>query len=159
MTADRQIIPIKFLEKMLVDGLIDKKQFETLRIKLRTMGEGKHPIAGVASLNLKHANQPHQTLTDEFLTEWFANKCGMSYVFIDPLKIDVDSVTSVMSKAFAQRHKIIAYDVNDTTVTIATAEPGVKGWMNGLQHAVRKDIKRVMANPVAIERYQREFYA
>jgi general secretion pathway protein E len=64
-----------------------------------------------------------------------------------------------MSKAFAQRHKILAYSVNKNFVTVATSEPQVTSWVNGLEHILRKEVKRVFASPIAIEKYQNEFYA
>ena len=36
-------------------------------------------------------------LTADFLTEWLAGRVKMSFFHIDPLKIDLKSVTAVMS--------------------------------------------------------------
>ena len=44
------------------------------------------------------------------------------------------------------------------TDTIATAEPGVRDWEPELQRMIKREIKRVIANPADIERYQVEFY-
>lgn len=159
MTQDQPTIAIKFIELMLKDGLIDKDTFSNLRVKLRSFPQTKHPIQGIAPLKLAHAKQKDTELDDQYLSEWYALKCGMECVELDPLKLDVDAITAVMSKAFAQRHKILAYAVNNNSVTVATSEPNVTGWVQGLEHILRKEIKRVFASPVAIEKFQKEFYA
>ncbi|NVJ61043.1 MAG: type II/IV secretion system protein [Gammaproteobacteria bacterium] len=159
MSHDKPTITIKFLESMLQDGLINKTVFEKLRIKLRSFPSTHHPIEGIAPLKLKHAAEPGILLDDEYLSQWYATRFGMEYVELDPLKLDVDAITAVMSKAFAQRHKIIAYAVNNNSVTVATSEPEVTGWVAGLEHILRKEVKCVFASPVAINKFQKEFYA
>ena len=78
---------------------------------------------------------------------------------IDPLKIDVNSVTAVMSYAYAARFNILALDVKPSHVVIATADPYVTEWQQELEGVVHKEIRRVIASPVEIERYLLEFYA
>lgn len=158
MTQDTPTIPIKFVEAMLEDGLINKDTFATLRVKLRSLPASQHPIQGIAPLNLKHAEKEKVVLDDQYLSEWYATRCGMECVELDPLKLDVDAITDVMSKAFAQRHKILAYSVNANSVTVATSEPFVTGWVSGLEHILRKEVKRVFASPIAIDKYQKDFY-
>lgn len=158
MSQDKPVIPVQFLQHMLEDGLITKDAFASLRIKLRSHGE-THPIASLAPLGLTHAQNPKVELDDQYLSEWYATRHGMECVELDPLKLDVDAITSVMSKAFAQRHKILAYAVNQNSVIVATSEPEVTGWVSGLEHILRKEVKRVFASPVAIAKYQTEFYA
>jgi len=158
MTQDKRIITIKFLEAMLEDGLINKETFDKLRVKLRSLGD-KHPIEGIAPFKIKHASNPKAILDDETLAQWYAMRVGMDYVELDPLKLDVDAITAVMSKAFAQRHNIIAYSVDANKVTVATSEPDVQGWVSGLEHILRKEVRRVFASPVAIRKFQQDFYA
>ncbi len=158
MSQDKAIIPIKFLEEMLTDQLINQEQFDLIRIKLRNLADGQHPITAIAPLALKHT-KTQEIITDEYLSEWYAKRCNMTYVFFDPIKLDVDAITDVMSKAFAQRHKILAYAVSKHEVTVATAQPYITSWITGLQHTSQKEIKRVFANPIAIEKFQNEFYS
>jgi general secretion pathway protein E len=79
-------------------------------------------------------------------------------VEIDPLKINVAAVAEVMSRAFAERHRILAVEVDDDEVVIASAEPYQRAWQENLEHVVRKRIRRVLADPRDIMRYTAEFY-
>jgi general secretion pathway protein E len=92
------------------------------------------------------------------LTEWLANKVGMAYLHIDPLKIDFSGVADVMSTAYASRFTILPVEINAREVVIATAEPYVREWEKELQPILRKEIRRVMATPNDIARYLVEFF-
>ena len=94
----------------------------------------------------------------EWLTEWMAGRVGLEYVHIDPLKIDFSAVTEVMSSAYATRFRVLPISVNSKEAVIATAEPYLRDWERELAKILKLEVRRVIANPVDIERYQVEFY-
>ena len=94
----------------------------------------------------------------ETLTQWLARHAGQPYLRIDPLNIDVAAVVPLMSHGFAQRHGILAIAVDTHTLTVASAQPHVTGWEAGLAQVLKRSIKRVVANPQAIQRCIGEFY-
>ena len=156
---DRPIQAVELLDALHREGLINDQQLQTAKLRVRASGNSAEPAIGqVAKLDLKTVPVPHHILSPEYLTEWVAGKAGMPYYRLDPLKINVDAVTAVMSLPFAQRHKILCVEVGDNFVLIATSEPKVTSWIPTLQHTIRKDIRLVLASPVAIKRYQTEFY-
>ena len=63
-----------------------------------------------------------------------------------------------MSNAYAARFKILPVEVNTREAVIATCQPYVKEWEKELKQILRLDIRRVIANPEDIARYQVEFY-
>jgi general secretion pathway protein E len=83
----------------------------------------------------------------------------MDYFHIDPLKINFSAVTDVMSSHYAARFKILPVEANTREVVIATCEPYVKNWEKELKQMLRLEIRRVIANPLDISRYQVEFYS
>lgn len=117
-----------------------------------------HPLEYIASQKLEDAQHAGRSLDLERLTVWLAGWAQQPYLRIDPLKIDVAAITPVMSYAFAQRHKIIAVEVTNSSVTIASAQPFVRSWEDNLAHVLRRPIKRVVANPTDIQRFTTEFY-
>ncbi len=82
----------------------------------------------------------------------------MPYLKIDPMKIDVGAVTQVISHAYAQRYRILPVAVSPMQVVIATCEPFDTRWLTDLGHILRRDIQRVVCNPVDLNRYLVEFY-
>src|SRR5258708_5236777 len=117
-----------------------------------------HPLVVVADQKWRQASPPHKQLSLEPLTEWLAKRVGMEYLHIDPLKIDFAGVTEIMSSAYATRFRILPVGVSSKEATIATADPGVPDWEPELARMIKRDIKRVIATPLDIERYLVEFY-
>ncbi|MBE8716228.1 GspE/PulE family protein [Cellvibrio polysaccharolyticus] len=117
-----------------------------------------NPLAYIASQNLDDQANPGRTLNDDVLTAWLAEKAGLPVFHIDPLKIDVGAVTSVMSYAYAKRHEILCVQVTNEHVVIACAQPFVGGWEPQIEHIARKPVRRVFANPADIVRHTIEFY-
>ena len=95
----------------------------------------------------------------EWLTRWTAEEASLPYQRVDPLQIDVASVTSVINHAYATRFNILPLRVTGKRVTIATGEPWVREWEAELSRTLNLDIVRVVANPATLRRYISEFYA
>jgi len=117
----------------------------------------------LSTLPASHTQHPLECIAAqgpclETLTHWLARHSGQPYLRIDPLKIDVATVVPLMSHAFAQRHGILAVAVDAQSVTVASAEPYVTAWEAGLAQVLKRSIKRVVANPQAIQRCIGEFY-
>jgi len=117
-----------------------------------------HPLVFLAEQKYEDAAHPGRVLDMDALLGWLAGRTGQRVYDIDPLKINVTAIADVMSQAFAERHRILAVEVTDTDVAIATAEPYIKGWEANLEHVLRKPIRRVLADPRAIARHTAEFY-
>lgn len=144
---------------LLKDGLISEENAEHLLFQQRMGSQlNIHPLILVADQDWRDARDPKITLTLERLTEWLAQHSNLPYFRIDPLKIDVTSVTSVMSSAYATRYKILPIKVEEDHVIIATAEPYYNTWQDALKHTARTKINLVITNPADINRYLDEFY-
>jgi general secretion pathway protein E len=135
----------QLLPTLVEQGLITAEVAHSLAAAPATQ---QHPLACIAA----------HGLCLETLTQWLATQVGQPYLRIDPLKIDVATVVPLMSHAFAQRHGILAVAVDAQTVTVASAQPHVRDWEAGLAQVLKRSIKRVVANPKAIERCIDEFY-
>jgi general secretion pathway protein E len=160
-TAVEQRLTLKLLlERLVADHLISAPEaarvvnFETRR----KGGTELHPLVVVANQKLKSLKPPHQPLSLETLTQWLADKVGLPYRRIDPLKVDVAAVTKVVSYAYALRYQILPLEIDGKRVTFATCEPFLTEWETDLRHLLRLQVERVIANPLDIKRYLLEFY-
>ncbi len=140
------------------DGLVADVDAEGLKKERRFYRGAAHPLVMIADRQWKTAKAPHRVLSLEILTEWLARRAGMEYVHIDPLKVDFSAVTDIVSSAYATRFHILPVAVNTKEAVIATAEPWVREWEKELSPIIKLEIRRVIANPQDIERYQVEFY-
>jgi general secretion pathway protein E len=155
--AERRLNLGEVLDALVADGIVPAA--ETARLSAdRRLQRALHPLVTVAEQKWRHAQSPHRPLTAEWLTEWYAGKCGLEYFHVDPLKINFAAVTDIMSSAYAERFKILPVAVNAKEAVIATAEPYVREWEAELGRILKLDIHRVFANPLDISRYIVEFY-
>ncbi|MBX3707971.1 MAG: Flp pilus assembly complex ATPase component TadA [Pseudomonadales bacterium] len=148
------------LDDLVREGLVARRQAEDILIAPRTKREiGQHPLEIVASREFEDPRQPGRKLDLESLTLWLCEQARQPYLRIDPLRINVNAVTEVMSYAFAQRHAILAVEVGHDEVVIASAQPFMYAWEGMLNQTLRgRRIRRVVANPADISRYMLEFY-
>ena len=117
-----------------------------------------HPLVFLAEQKLADAAHPGRLLDMDTLLAWLGEKSGQQVYQIDPLKINVTAVAEVMSRAFAERHRILAVEVTSGEVVIASAEPYLSGWESNLEHVSRKRVRRVLTDPRLIARHTAEFY-
>ena len=146
------------LDWLVEDRMVAAEEAERLKKERRYYRGANHPLAVVADQQWKSALPPHRLLALEPLTEWLAKRSGMEYRHIDPLKVDFSAVTEVMSSAYATRFRILPVGVTSKEAVIATAEPYDRDWEAELARILKLEIRRVIANPADIERYQVEFY-
>lgn len=149
---------IKFLHDLEKQAIVTPEQAKDAGKLVKQKAIAGHPINQLATLKLKSKKLRGKVLTAELLTEYFAEQNQLPYVRLDPLKIDVDAVTAVMSKAFSLRHNILACEVSNDVVSVAVLEPDEKNWIPGLEQILRKRIQPVIANPETIRRLQKELY-
>ncbi len=145
----------EILDGLIEDKMISAEAAEQVKKERRYYRGTMHPLAIVADQKWKKGNA---LLTLDALTEWLAKRVGLEYLHIDPLKIDFAAVTEVMSSAYATRFRVLPVGVSAKEAIVATAEPHVREWEAELSRISKREIRRVIANPLDIERYQVEFY-
>jgi general secretion pathway protein E len=147
------------LAELVADGMVARENADKVNFPARSLSPSKlHPLVIVADQKWKSLQPPHKTLGLDALTEWLAGKAALPYLHIDPLKVDVSAVATVMSHAYASRFMILPVAANPREVVIATAEPFVREWEQELAYALRREIRRVVASPDQIKRFLPEFY-
>ena len=117
-----------------------------------------HPLVYLAEQKIEDAANPGRMLDMDGLLAWLGARVEQPVYQIDPLKINVTAVAEVMSRAFAERHRILAVEVSAEEVVVASGEPFVRSWESNLEHVLRKRVRRVLTDPRAIARHTAEFY-
>ena len=144
---------------LLEDGLIDQVQHNRLLGEAADKAkQGIHPLNAVADMDWQSSTKPSYPLSIERLTRWLAERFALPYLHIDPLKTDFYTLTQFVSYAYASRFNILPVKSDETSVTIATAEPYAREWETELAQVLKKEIHCVIANPQDISHYLREFY-
>ena len=160
MKFNFEIDTVWCLEQLLKDGRITERDKLLIQTTHRQKDQLKwHPIQWIAQFNLKDQQSPDKVLNSTRLSQWLAEKSGLAFYVIDPLKADVGKLTSVMSQEFALRNKILAVGVTADSVLIGTDQPFMTDWLVNLERSLSpKKIERVILNPEQLHRYLVEYY-
>ncbi|MDY6981419.1 MAG: type II/IV secretion system protein, partial [Pseudomonadota bacterium] len=156
---DRHLNLHELIHALVEDGRLDKQISDEFLIPARTGRLEIHPLVIISQQEWDDQARPGKKLTLEVLTQWLAERAGLPYMRIDPLKVDVTAVTAVTSSAYAGKHRILPVKVDKNKAVIATAEPDIRSWEDELAHVTGLQIERVIANPLDISRYLNEFYS
>lgn len=160
MKFNFEIDTVWCLEQLLKDGRITERDKLLIQTTHRQKDQLKwHPIQWIAQFKLKDQQSPDKVLNSTRLSQWLAEKSGLAFYVIDPLKADVGKLTSVMSQEFALRNKILAVGITADSVLIGTDQPFMTDWLVNLERSLSpKKIERVILNPEQLHRYLVEYY-
>ena len=140
------------------DGWVSSEDAEQVGARFRAGPSSLHALVRLGAAGLSHAKSG-KLLDTEALTEWLASRCGLSYLRIDPLKVEVGRVSDVMSVQYAELRRALPVSFSGTEVVIATAEPFDVAWVAEIESHTRRNVRLVVANPDEVRRYTTEFYA
>lgn len=148
------------MRELLDEGRVAQEDYNIISTTPREKKElSWHPLQVVAKYQLGDRQRGDRIIDIDFLSEWLAGKSGLPQYHIDPLKVKVDQITTVMSYAFAERHGILAVEVGRDSVTVACDQPFKRDWEEHLRATLReRELKVAFANPEDLRRYRIEFY-
>ena len=140
------------------DGVIAAEEAQRTVARLAQAESSQHPLVRLASVAMARASDG-KPLDIETLTEYLAKRVGLEYLRIDPLRVDVGKVTETMSATYAERPKVLPVQVTPQEVVVATSEPFITDWVAEVERQARRAVRRVLVNPLDLQRYTVEFFA
>ena len=160
ITPERLLDLRSVLDDLMRSKIVTQRDAEDILIAPRTQKQlHMHPLEIIAERDLDDPRRPGRKLDLDELTHWLCEISGQPYYRIDPLKVNVNKTTEVMSYAFAQRHNILAVEVREEEIVIASTQPFMSAWEGMLNQTLRgRRIQRVVTNPADLTRYMLEFY-
>ena len=135
------------------EGILSRR-----RVSVPVSIESVSPSEVIASFNFEIPDSDGKILTEDIITETIAKEINIPYVKIDPLKLDLDMVTSHIPRPFAQRHLIVPVEEKDGVLTVAIADPFDMEGIENLKRTTKIKFKLVLSSKSDILRIVREFY-
>lgn len=118
-----------------------------------------HPFEVISNRNWENLKNPGEAISSAFLTDWLAELTDIPRFVFDPLKMDVQACTSLITYAYASRFNILVVKVTADAVYVGVSNPRQTEWMNELSHIISKPIKIVLCDPIELKKYALEFYS
>jgi general secretion pathway protein E len=89
----------------------------------------------IATLKVPRMDGQSGLVDEDAVYHTLAREWGLDYKKIDPIKLDLNLVTTTIPHNFAKKHLVLPIDIKDGTLVVATPNP--------FNHEVMDDIKRV----------------
>jgi len=108
----------------------------------------------IESLKISSPGAEGKMLTADVIMMAVARHLNLPFVRIDPLKLDYETVTGIISRPYAIRHQIVPIALANTALTVATADPfdreavdwieRVSGYKVDIVVATKEDIMKII---------------
>ncbi|HBG92475.1 MAG: type II secretion system protein E [Nitrospirae bacterium GWF2_44_13] len=173
-----KLFTVEFVAKALLKrGVISEEQCKNIILKgsdqkarLQKLQDTAHPrhlhrqqcpilpAEVISSFNIEIHGKEGRILTEDAITQVIADETGVEYRKIDPLKLNLDIVTSYVSRPFAMRYLVVPVDEKDGIVTLAIADPFNLEPVESLGNARKIKVKIVLSSKSDIVKIVREFF-
>jgi general secretion pathway protein E len=117
-----------------------------------------HPAEVISAMEIPLAGNPEAKITEKHVMEVIARTAKLPFVDLDPLKIDAKLAPQFLSRPFARRNTALIVAADDTTVTVAVADPYNRGLVEDLVQYVKRRPVLVISTPSDIQRLITDFY-
>lgn len=112
----------------------------------------------ILDLQLHRNDRPEQVLDEEAVYQALAGAWGYAYKKVDPLKLNLNLVTTTIPRSFAIRHVMLPIAVGDGKLTVATADPFNREAMEDIERATNMHIQPVVSARSEILKLIHEFF-
>jgi general secretion pathway protein E len=112
----------------------------------------------IESMNLQIPNNGNTIITEEVIMKTVARHFKIPYVKIDPLKLDTDIVTKIISRPYALKYQLVPVKLSGNTLTIATSNPFEREGIDRIRQSKGYDIDLVISLKSDIMKIVAEFY-
>ena len=140
------------------------KQFERRRVKRggTAFNENRDKpfifIDTLVALNLKRKDDSSKTLDEDTIFQTLAKSWGIPFVKVDPLKLDLNVVTSTIPISFAKNHLVLPVEVSQGKLTVATPNPFNLDVFEDITRACQMQVHAVVSPRSDIIKLIEEFF-
>ncbi|MBW2029135.1 MAG: type II/IV secretion system protein [Deltaproteobacteria bacterium] len=124
-------------------------------------GRVKNPVTIVdiiSSMDLDRADDPSKALDEETIFQALAKAWKIPYKKIDPLKLDLNLVTTTIPHTFAMKHLVLPLGKKDGYLTVATPDPFNQEVFQDIAQASHLKVKTVVSTKTDVIKLINEFF-
>ncbi|MDX9788263.1 MAG: GspE/PulE family protein [Desulfobacterales bacterium] len=109
-------------------------------------------------LNIHRADDAFKGIDEDIIFQAFAAEWGLPFFKIDPLKLDLNIVTTTIPKSFAMKHLVLPIAISDGSLTVATSNPFNSEIMEDISRASHMKVQAVVSPKSDIVKIINEFF-
>ncbi len=148
LSPDNKVTLTYVLELMKADNLLDDITMK--KLEARGKRNKSHPLETIASFEIKD-RRTQKPISLDALSKWFAAKVGMEYEKVEPMNVNMESLSGLFPTAYAQRLRIVPLSVSEKEVYVGTSEPFDTDWVREMSRVIKKEIKLKFVSPLQIQ--------
>lgn len=115
-------------------------------------------IDTIVSLNLKRKDDPQKTLDEDTIYKTLAKIWGVPFIKIDPLKLDLNLVTTTIPISFAKNHLVLPIEIDQGQLIVATPNPTNLEVLEDITRACQMKVNAVVSARSDIIKLIEEFF-
>ncbi len=112
----------------------------------------------IVSLNLELPGKKGQVLTEELIFRAIAKDLGLPFKKLDPLELDLKTVTKTIPRTFAFRHLLLPFSIANGVLEVAICNPDNKTVLAEIERANQLTVKPYLATKSDIRKTLAEFF-
>jgi general secretion pathway protein E len=179
INADRLFDPTSVCQVLCKFGLIFEKQKDEILLhkanmlrkleKIRVQRQSAIPVKDrlanpitiidiIVAMKIERADDPSKTLDEDAIFQALAKEWQIPYKKIDPLKLDLNLVTTTIPHTFARKHLVLPIAVKDGYLTVATPNPFIAEIMDDISRVTQFKVRPVVTSKTDIMKMINEFF-
>ncbi len=150
-----------FEKKDKIQGELEKARSKKLRRVAGTSVQIVNPVTIVdviVSQKMIRADDPSLEIDEDIIFQTMAREWSIPYIKIDPVKLDLNLVTTTIPKNFAMKHLVLPIGVESGELVVATSDPFNPVVMEDISRVTQKSVKIVVTAKADIIRLINEFF-
>lgn len=155
-SSDRNLTLRDVLSPFVKAGLVPAAEAERwLKLWSRS---SEHPLSLLADATINDKQSLGKKVTFDELATIVAKSLSMEYLRVDPTKVNLEVVGTLIPHAYAERLGICAVEMDDEKVVIVTSEPMVRGWVDEIAAQTRRKVDLRLGSPRQIKHLLNEIF-
>jgi general secretion pathway protein E len=112
----------------------------------------------IHSVKMDRADDSSKVLDEETIFQALAKSWKIPYRKVDPLKLDLNIVTTTIPHTFARKHLVLPIEINDGWLTVATPDPFNVEILSDIAQVSQLKVKTVVSPKTDIIKIINEFF-
>ena len=112
----------------------------------------------ITAIGIKRADNPNRDLDEETIFQALASTWNLTYKKIDPLKLNLNLVTTTIPRNFALKHLFLPIGVDNGVLTVATPDPFNMEALEDVSRVTNMRVETVVSSKSDIIRLIDEFF-
>jgi general secretion pathway protein E len=112
----------------------------------------------ITSLNLSRLDNPELPLDEESIYQALAQEWNIPFYKLDPLKLDLNVVTSSISRSFAMKHLVLPVEVKEGVLKVTTPHPFDLEVLDDISSASQMRVEMVISPKSDVIKLINEFF-